>query len=736
MTPLAGEPMRRSRVVKKFWADTVLNWKRFDDGRLWLGIYLVQAAVLIALAIGSTLLGAPQVSGAIVVVILPYIAVAMRFHRRNGRPHKWLPLDQVLAALCLVISPTSALGTFVCILVAAVTATLGLPVRRVQAFSALATAIVLVAAWVHHLSSVAAFALPMLASACALANLVSYLKNKRTASIARFEALLDGLHAYVYEVDLDTKKVVYTNRQTLELLGEVHVLDDLLTFVHPEDLGPINRANEKGLATMSASSFEVRIVVGDRTMHMEQRLTFARYRGHTRVRSVLFDISARKRAEVEMEHRAFHDSLTGLPNRLLFLDRLERAVVRGETANTKHAVLLLDLDNFKDVNDGMGHAVGDELLVEVGSRLNRCMRRTDTLARLGGDEFAVLLEDTDEETALQMGARLCKAVSVSYLHSEMTLFPRVSVGIASFPSNGSTSSELLRQADMAMYHAKRLRLGVIGFNEEMNSESAQKLAVLADFRSALSNNELEAFFQPVVNSESGKVTSCEALVRWNHPTQGLLSPAAFVPVVCAGGLSSELAQWMLREVIEQIDVWNKAGVAVPISVNMSAVDIADTALVDWLLGEIADRQIPARLLSIELTEAELLDQSLRTIETLKRLREAGIATAVDDFGTGYSSLIWLRDLPIGSLKIDRSFIDSMFTDERSETIVRSTIEMAKALHLKIIGEGVENIATASALRELGCDSLQGYLFSKPVTAALMKEILVNGVTAKDFVSST
>jgi diguanylate cyclase len=200
-----------------------------------------------------------------------------------------------------------------------------------------------------------------------------------------------------------------------------------------------------------------------------------------------------------------------------------------------------------------------------------------------------------------------------------------------------------------------------------------------------------------------------------------------VPVVCSGGLSSELARWMLEQVLEQVQQWDKVGVAVPTSVNMSAVDIADATLVDWLLSEIELRNIPAYLLSIELTEAELLDQSEHTITTLIRLRDAGVVTAVDDFGTGYSSLVWLRDLPLRTLKIDRSFIDSMFTDERSETIVRSTIEMAKALRLKIIGEGVENSETAEALRLLGCDSLQGYLFSRPVHATAMNEILTNGI---------
>ncbi len=705
----------------------VQRWRQFEDGRLWLGIYWVRFAVLIALAVGNAVLHSIPVTLVVLLVVVPYNALVMRAHSSTGKAHPLLPLDQVLAAVCLLLSPTALVGTVVCILVASVTSSLAIRTRRVQTFSAFACSIVFVASLFHHLPEMALFSAPLFASACSLANLVSYLKNKLAASIARFEALLDGLHAYVHEIDIDSRKVLYCNRQTTDLIGPVKDIDELLRFIHPDDHKAVFRAMKRGINSLTGSSFEVRVTVGDRTMYMEQRMTFARHRGRVRVRSVLFDVSARKRAEIEMAHRAFHDSLTDLPNRALFMDRLEHAVARGDRTDAQHAVLMLDLDNFKDVNDGMGHATGDQVLVEVGSRLLRCMRSADTLARLGGDEFAILLEDTTPAEALELGARLCKAVAQTYSNGEMTLFPRVSIGIANYPSTVTTSSELLRHADMAMYHAKRLRLGVVTFDPAMDSESAEKLTVLADFRSALLHNELEAFFQPVVDSVSSKVTSCEALVRWNHPKLGFLAPSAFVPIICAGGLSSDLAKWMLSVALTQLEDWQRAGIAVPISVNMSAVDIADQQLVDWLLNEVSARAIPAHLLSIELTEAELLDHSERTIETLQKLRSAGIITAVDDFGTGYSSLVWLRDLPIGSLKIDRTFIDSMFSDERSETIIRSTIEMAKALRLKIIGEGVENSETAAALRDLGCNSLQGYLFSRPVTAIAMKEILTDGV---------
>jgi diguanylate cyclase (GGDEF)-like protein len=707
------------------------TWKKHEDGRLWMGIYIVRTIMLFVMSIAAAIADAPRISAFVMLVVVPYNLIMMSFHRRHGRAHNLLPLDQVLAAISTLIAVQAAYGTVISSLVGAVSATMSLPPRRVQTFVCAGSAVLFAAAIVHHDQTLLAFVPVQLGSAFALANTVSYLKNKRSAASDRFESLLDGLHAYVHEADLRTGEILYSNNQITESIGRITQLQDLAQHVHPDDLPTVLRALEKGAANLAPASFDIRIMVGDTTMYMEQRMTFAKVRGRTRVRSVLFDVSARKHIELEMAHRAFHDPLTELPNRALFLDRLDHALSRAEKTNTEHAVLLLDLDNFKDVNDGMGHHVGDDLLIEVGRRLNRKTSRTDTLARLGGDEFAILLEDTNSEEAILIGRELIHIVGGAYLNGEITLFPRISIGISNYPKNGTTGSELLRQADVAMYYAKRHRLGVAGFDDEMNPDSAQKLSVLADFRDALMNNELEAFFQPVVDAGTGAIASCEALVRWNHPKLGLLSPASFVPVVCAGGLSSELARWMLTEVVTQIESWTRQGVEIPVSVNMSAVDIADDSLVDWLLAEIALREISPKLLTIELTEAELLDQSDRTILTLKRLRDAGVATAVDDFGTGYSSLVWLRDLPIGALKIDRSFIDSMFTDERSETIIRSTIQMAKALHLNIIGEGVETSEAAAALRNLGCHNLQGYLFSRPVSAQKMTAILTSGVNPKE-----
>ncbi len=697
-------------------------WNQWDDGRVWFGVYLGRSVLLTSLGVASLFIGAPLVSAFIFGVVVPYNLVVQRSHLRRGRAHPLLPADQVLAAFCTVLAPQVAVGSVIC-MVACGTDAMGVSARRVQAFGAAGSALLLAAAVIHRDASLGAYVLSQLLCVIATTNVVSYLKNRQSASNQRFENLLDGIHAYVLEADLLDGNVTFRNKQTVNRLGAIESLADLLTFVHPDDVDSVVRGIERGSASLTPVTLEVRIVVDDSVHHMEQRITFARVKGRVRVRHVFFDVSSRKRIELEMEHRAFHDVLTELPNRALFLDRLEHALMRAERTNSRHAVLLLDLDNFKDVNDGMGHHVGDALLIEVGQRLGRVIRRTDTLARLGGDEFAVLLEDTTPEAAVRVARQLVQAVAEVYPHHDLQLFPRVSAGISTYPTTGSTAAELLRQADVAMYHAKRGRLGVCLFDESINPESAQKLELLADFRTALDSDLLEAYFQPLVDASTGRLSSCEALVRWNHPTLGLLTPIAFLSTISAGGMSSDLARWMLAKVLDQLCEWAETDIAIPIAVNLSAVDIADRQLMEWLLGEIRDRSIPANLLSIELTEAELLDRSEQTIETLQLLLDAGVTTAVDDFGTGYSSLVWLRDLPIHTLKIDRSFVESMFADERSQTIVRSTIDMAQALHLSIVGEGVEDERTAVALRELGCNDLQGYHFSRPVTAQAMTKML-------------
>jgi diguanylate cyclase (GGDEF)-like protein len=701
----------------------VSRWKELQDGRVWMGIYLMRTAILLVLAAGSVAVSEHRVALLIIGAVIPYNWLVRRFHFSHDQTHPFLCADQLLAAICALVAPRVALGTIMVCVAAAGTDTLGVDVRRVRWFTAGASAMLLIAALSHHDHALAVFVLPEFGCAIAVSNVVSYLKNKRSASTERFESLLDGLHALVYELDLASGAILYGNQQILSRIGTARHVSDLMKFIHPDDVESVSRAHARSAKTLSTTMLDLRLVFGDEVHYMEQRTTFASFKGRTRVRCVLFDVSSRKRVELEMQHRAFHDPLTELPNRALFLDRLDHGVVRATRTDTELAVLMCDLDNFKDINDGMGHHVGDTLLIEIGARLGRVVRRADTLARLGGDEFAVLLEDTSLEAATDIARSLVEAISVVYLTGSLSIFPSISIGVASFPQQGSTPGELLRHADVAMYHAKRLHLGVAAFGEELNPASAEKLSLLADFRKALLNNELEAYYQPIVDSTSRRVISCEALVRWNHPTLGLCAPASFVPIVAAAGLSGELARWMLASVIESLDMWSKAAIAVPVSVNMSAVDIADVSVVDWLLIELEQRALAPGLLTIELTEAELLVQSSSMITTLKRLRDAGVTCAVDDFGTGYSSLVWLRDLPVSSLKIDRTFVDSMFSDERSQTIVRSTIQMARALQLNIIGEGVENDETASALASLGCHSLQGYLFSYPVCANAMRDIL-------------
>jgi diguanylate cyclase (GGDEF)-like protein/PAS domain S-box-containing protein len=703
-------------------------WRRWDDGRLWPSIYLTRSAMLVGLAVASLVTGAPWVAVFVAGVVLPYNLAMQLWHRRYGRASKLIPADQILAAACTVISPKVAIGTAICLIAGTTTASIGLPRRWAQSTLALATLMLFGAGVLHNDTTIMAFALPVGVAGVAFSNLIAYLFNKRLAAHGRYEELLDSMAAVVIESDPSTGKVVYANRMAERLFGHGEVSEsDLLELIHPDDRERIQNSVVRALRLRSPIVLELRVRDGDSYLHMEQRTSFAEIRGRLRVRSVLFDVSARKRVELEMAHRAFHDSLTDLPNRALLNDRIEHAIARGARLEAEHAVLLLDLDNFKDVNDALGHHAGDSLLIEITQRLRYIMRTSDTLARFGGDEFVILLEDTPQHVACEIATRVRHEVGQVFEVANSTLYPRVSIGIARWPNDADTAEDLLRLADVAMYEAKRSRDGFALYDVAMNPNATRKLALLSEFRLAIGANQLRAYFQPIVDSRTSTVLSCEALVRWEHPVHGLLAPADFLQTVAAGGLSGDLARWMLTVAMDRIQTWCIEQRAIPVSVNLSAFDLANDDLVSWLISEVETRDFPVHLLTLELTETELLEYGGRALAALVRLQNAGVATAVDDFGTGYSSLVWLRDLPVRSLKIDRSFVDAMCTDERAAAIVSSTIHMARSLHLDVVAEGVENVETAEALEELGCTTLQGYLYGRPVAIEEFENLMAQPV---------
>ncbi|MGH2352360.1 MAG: putative bifunctional diguanylate cyclase/phosphodiesterase [Chloroflexota bacterium] len=429
------------------------------------------------------------------------------------------------------------------------------------------------------------------------------------------------------------------------------------------------------------------------------------------------DITDRKRTEQRLAHQALHDSLTGLPNRALLHDRLQRAILVARRDSGALALLVMDLDRFKEVNDTFGHHYGDLLLRQVGARLQDCLRSPDTVARLGGDEFAVLLAGADAEGAVGTALRLLRALERPFLLEGQALDVGASIGIALCPDHGSDADTLLRRADVAMYLAKRSNSGYTVYDFDQDENSPHRLALVGDLRRAIERDELILHYQPKVGYWDNKVAWVEALVRWPHPKQGVLRPDEFIPLAEQTGLIVPLGLWVIDTALQQCRRWQDAGLQVPVAVNLSMRNLQDWDLPDKIARSLAARGVAPSLLKVEVTESSLMADPSRAMHVLLRLREMNVQVAIDDFGTGYSSLAYLKDLPVNEIKIDKSFVRHIATDRTDAAIVRSTIDLSHDLGLTVVAEGVEDRATWDLLASLGCDLAQGYYVSHPLGAA-------------------
>ena len=417
-------------------------------------------------------------------------------------------------------------------------------------------------------------------------------------------------------------------------------------------------------------------------------------------------------------HRSLHDDLTGLPNRTLLATRCEQALQADVRNSTCSALLLIDLDRFKEINDTFGHHYGDELLSQVGPRLAQTLRASDTVARLGGDEFAVLLTDIDGVTgAFRVATHIREALQAPFHVAGVDLDVEASIGLVTSGAHGTDPSTLLQHADIAMYVAKARNCGVFAYDPTVDGHSPAKLALLGDLRRGLDRGELVVHYQPKVSLSTGEFVGVEALVRWQHPTRGLIMPDDFIPLAEHTGLIAPLTRYVLGVALAQARIWMDNSQTVPVSVNLSARNLLDTTLPHEIATQLANHGVPAELLEIEVTESALMTDPARAQRLLEQLFSLGIRIAIDDFGAGYTSLGQLRTLPVSELKIDRSFVTSMDTDPGSAVIVQSVVDLGHNLGLTIIAEGVESETVMTALRQIGCDVAQGYHISRPGTAA-------------------
>ena len=424
-----------------------------------------------------------------------------------------------------------------------------------------------------------------------------------------------------------------------------------------------------------------------------------------------------------LRHQALHDQLTGLPNRALLTDRLETALHQAERNGKPLALFVIDLDRFKEINDTLGHHFGDALLKEVGQRLRSVLRETDTVARLGGDEFAIVLPETGPEAALFCARRILEACADPIPVDNLLLKAQPSIGIAFHPEHGRNSDALLRHADVAMYHAKRKGSGFAIYEQHADPHNLRRLTMLNDLESAAERNQLRLMFQPQLDLRDSRIVGAEALVRWQHPELGLLSPADFIELAEQHGLIGGITHWVLAEAIRQAAEWRDRGLDLCITINLSAHDLQDSALPERLQKLLEEHRLPPDRIEIEITESAVMRDFDRGLRICHRLAEQGIRIAIDDFGAGMSSLRYLRQLPAEILKIDRSFVIDMAEDENNAIIVRSIVDLSHNIGRRVVAEGIQDPDALLVLQVLGCDLAQGYFISPPRDAADLLEWL-------------
>ena len=464
--------------------------------------------------------------------------------------------------------------------------------------------------------------------------------------------------------------------------------------------------------------------------HDTHRLYLVLVIGLTVLYGVLFRLVAsasrelRRRAEELREHAersahdASHDPLTALPNRSLFRDRAHQAILASARHGHNTALLLIDLDRFKEINDTLGHHSGDLLLREVGPRLHRVLRESDTVARFGGDEFGILLTHVSGPAAAEEVARAVhRALEEPFAIQGLTLDIEASIGIALHPMHASDFEELMQRADVAMYRAKAKRSGYEVYAASEDEADATKLKLASELRQAPLRNELVMHYQPKADLRTGRIVGAEALMRWRHPRHGIMMPDRFIPLAERSGLIRSLTLFAARTALTQARTWREAGIELTVSVNLSTRDLIDVLLPDEIGELLAEARVPPHLLELEITESVIMADPMRARGVVARLREMGVKVAIDDFGSGYTSLGYLRRLPVNDLKIDKSLVNNMMEDQGDAVIVQSTIDLAHNLGLTVIAEGVESDETWRRLHALGCDVAQGWLIGRPLPAA-------------------
>ena len=546
----------------------------------------------------------------------------------------------------------------------------------------------------------------------------------------RLLALMENTTDGILVISFDGEVIFATPGFSADFATENAPKSDLRTLIHPEDLAQVQKAYGRTLAGGQGTTSEVEARLVDRKgewrhvwVKLTNRLADPAVSG---IVANLTDVTERREHEEQLTHQALHDPLTGLANRRLFLERLETATAeRHKGDRSTHSLIYIDFDDFKQINDTMGHKAGDEFLVAMAHRLLDCVRPEDMVARLGGDEFTIILKDTNRQEAVVVVERMIAALGVTWSAEGKEVHPRASIGVVARHVSATTAETLLADGDLAMYFAKRqgkARYEV--FSETMRSELLDRLQLGEDLRAAVEKSALAVQYQPIIDMRSGAIFGVEALVRWQHPTRGWIGPATFIPLAEEIGLVHRIDMWVLQEACRQGHTWHRDGLGdLRMAVNLSGSDLENPGLVATVARTLKETGFDASLLELELTEGVAIFESAKARDTLQNLKGLGVRLAIDDFGTGYSALGRLHSLPFDRLKVDKVFVDELIGGTEAITLVETILEMARVLGLEVVAEGVETAEQADFLRKLDCGFGQGYLFSRPVDAFELEALL-------------
>jgi diguanylate cyclase (GGDEF)-like protein/PAS domain S-box-containing protein len=546
------------------------------------------------------------------------------------------------------------------------------------------------------------------------------LRESEVRKIAVLESALDCIVTMDYE-----GKIVEFNPAAERVFGYKRgetIGKDLAEMIIPPSLRETHRRGlahflSTGEGPLLGKQIETTAMRADGSeFPIELALTRVSLEGPPLFTGFIRDITERKTQAAILEYHATHDPLTDLPNRVFLHERLEQIFLEGQMDSSPTALLLIDLDRFREINDTLGHHRGDLVIKEVCHRLQGVLRKSDMVARLGGDEFGLLVPKADADDAVLVARKIFEAFEPPLSVEGLPIIVEASIGIALYPDHGANADSLFQRADVAMYAAKQTGSGFSVYNADQDHHSPRKLALMGELRHAIENNELILHYQPKINLRTGRIVGVEALVRWRHPERGMIPPDQFIAPAERTGLIRPLTLWVLNTALDQCQLWHKQGLELAVAANISARSLQDPKLSDLISGLFETRKTPFRSLALEITESMIMAEPMRALEILTQIHKMGVRLSIDDFGTGYSSLAYLKKLPVDEIKIDKSFVIDMVANSDDAMIVRSTIHLAHNLGLKVVAEGVETEEARVRLAELGCDTAQGYYFSRPLPA--------------------